>query len=115
PVPAAFVDKRRSEDVVSGEGLVGDVAGRTVLLVDDLISGGGTLARAAAACRQAGAREVVAAAVHGAFVPGASRTLAGAPIDRIVVLDHIPPSALDPALVDEKLWLLDSASLMAEA
>lgn len=115
PVPAAFVEKRRSEDVISGTAVVGDVANRTVLLVDDLISGGATLARAAAACRRAGAREVVAAAVHGAFVPEASQTLAEAPIDRIVVLDHIPPSALDPALVDKKLWLLDSASLMAEA
>ena len=115
PVAAAFVEKRRSEDVVTGEALVGDVAGRTVLLVDDLISGGTTLARAAAACRRAGAREVVAAVVHGAFVPEASQRLAEAPIDHIAVLDHIPPSALDPALVDQKVWLLDSASLLAEA
>ena len=115
PVSAAFVEKRRSDDVVSGEGLVGDVAERTVLLVDDLISGGTTLARAAAACRRAGAREVVAAAVHGAFVPDASKILADAPIDHIAVLDHIPPSALDPALVDKKLWLVDSTNLLAEA
>ena len=115
PVPAAFVEKRRSDDVVSGNALVGDVAGRTVLLVDDLISGGTTLAHAAAACRRAGARDVVAAAVHGAFVPEASRTLAEAPLDHIAVLDHIPPSALDPVLVDKKLLLLDSASLLAEA
>jgi ribose-phosphate pyrophosphokinase len=115
PVPAAFVDKRRSDDVVSGEVLVGNVAERTVLLVDDLISGGTTLALAAAACRRAGAREVVAAAVHGAFVPEASHRLAEAPIEHIAVLDHIPPSALEPALVEQKLWLLDSTSLLAEA
>lgn len=115
PVPAAFVEKRRSDDVVRGKAVVGDVADRTVLLVDDLISGGTTLARAAAACRLAGAREVVAAAAHGAFIPEASPTLADAPIEHIAVLDHIPPSALDPALVQKKLWLLDSASVMAEA
>lgn len=114
-VTAGFLDKRRSEDVVSGEAIVGEIEGRRVLLVDDMISSGTTLARAAASCRRAGAREVVAVAAHGAFVPGASQALAGAPIDRIAVLDHIPPSALDPALVERKLWLLDSASLLAEA
>jgi ribose-phosphate pyrophosphokinase len=114
-LPAGFVEKYRSADVVSGERLVGEVAGRTVLLVDDMISAGTTLARAARACREAGAREVVAAAAHGSFVPEASRALAEAPIDRIVVLDHIPPVALEPSLVAAKLELLDAAGLVAEA
>lgn len=114
-VPGAFVEKRRSADVVSGEALVGDVAGRTVLLIDDMISGGTTLARAAETCRKAGAREVLAAAAHGAFVPEASRVLAEAPIDRIAVLDHIPPFALDRALVEEKLTVLEASRLVAEA
>jgi ribose-phosphate pyrophosphokinase len=114
-VPGAFVEKRRSADVVSGEALVGDVAGRTVLLVDDMISGGTTLARAAETCRKHGAREVLAAAAHGAFVPEASRVLAEAPIDRIAVLDHIPPFALDQALVGEKVTLLAASGLVAEA
>ena len=115
PVSSGFIEKHRSGGVVSGDALVGDIEGRTVLLVDDMISGGTTLARAATACRRAGARQVVAAAAHGAFIEEASRTLADAPIDRIAVLDHIPPSELDPALIAEKLWLLDSASLLAEA
>jgi ribose-phosphate pyrophosphokinase len=101
--------------VVSGEALVGDVGGRTVLLVDDMISGGTTLARAAAACRKGGAREVVALAAHGAFVPEASAVLAAAPLDRVVVLDHIPPVALDPALAAARLTVLDGAALVAEA
>jgi len=101
--------------VVSGETIVGDIEGRIALLVDDMISGGTTLARAATACRQAGARQVVAAAAHGAFVQGASQTLADAPIDRIAILDHIPPSVLEPDLVAQKFWLLDSSALLAEA
>ena len=112
---SAFVEKRRSGGVVSGETLVGDVNGRSVLLVDDMISGGTTLARAAAACRRAGAREVLAFATHGAFVPEASRVLADAPIDRIAVLDHIPPFALDPSLVEAKLVQVEAAGLVAEA
>jgi ribose-phosphate pyrophosphokinase len=114
-VPAAFVEKHRSQDVVSGDAVVGDVSGRTVVLVDDLISGGTTLARAARACRREGATGVVAAAAHGAFVPEASPTLAGAPIDRIFVLDHIPPDALEPAFAAERIRLIDSAGLIADA
>jgi ribose-phosphate pyrophosphokinase len=115
PLPAAFVEKRRSEDVVSGEALVGDVSGRSVLLVDDMISRGTTLARAAEACRKGGAREVIAMAAHGAFVTEASRVLAAAPLDRIAVLDHIPPFALDRELVAARLTVLDGAGLVAEA
>jgi ribose-phosphate pyrophosphokinase len=114
-LPGAFVEKRRSADVVSGEALVGDVADRTVLLIDDMISGGATLARAAETCRKAGAREVFAAAAHGAFVPEASRVLGDAPVDRIVVLDHIPPFAIDQALAEAKLTVLEASGLIAEA
>ena len=114
-LPSAFVDKRRSADVVTGETLVGDVGGRCVLLVDDMISGGTTLARAAEACRKAGAREVHALAAHGAFVPEASRVLADAPIERIAVLDHIPAFALEPSLVEARLTQLDASGLVAEA
>jgi ribose-phosphate pyrophosphokinase len=115
-LPGAFVEKRRSEDVVSGGTLVGDVTGGTVLLVDDMISGGTTLARAAHACREAGASEILAAASHGVFAPDrASRTLAGAPIDRIAVLDHVPPFALDESLAEAKLEVVGCCGLIAEA
>jgi ribose-phosphate pyrophosphokinase len=114
-LPGAFVEKRRSAGLVSGEALVGDVRDRTVLLIDDMISRGTTLARAAEACRRAGAREVLAAAAHGAFVLEASRVLADAPIDAITVLDHIPPFALDRALADARLTVLSVAELVADA
>ena len=113
-VSAGLVEKRRSEGVVSGDMVVGDMKGRTAILVDDLISGGTTLARAADACRRSGAAAVIAVAAHGAFVPDASRVLGSAPLDRIVILDHIPPTALDEALVRDKLMMLDSAPLFAE-
>jgi ribose-phosphate pyrophosphokinase len=114
-VPSAFVEKYRSQDVVSGEALVGDVKDRTVVLVDDLICGGTTLARAAGACRRAGARGVVAAVAHGAFVPESSRTLADAPIDRIFVLDHIAPTVLDGSPVARRVHVVDSSGLIADA
>jgi ribose-phosphate pyrophosphokinase len=91
------------------------VADRTVLLIDDMICGGRTIARAAETCRKAGAREVLAAAAHGAFVPEASRVLADATLGRIVVLDHIPPFAIDQGLAEAKLRILEASGLVAEA
>lgn len=114
-VPSAFVEKYRSQDVVSGEAIVGDVKGRTAVIVDDLVCGGTTLARAAAACRRAGARSVVAAVAHGAFVPEASRVLGDAPIDRLFVLDHIPPTVVEGTPVAGRIHVVDSAGLIADA
>jgi ribose-phosphate pyrophosphokinase len=114
-VPTGFVEKRRSEGVLSGDVVVGEIEGRTVVLVDDMISGGSTLARAADAARRAGARAVIAVAAHGVFVPEASPVLAGASIERIAVLDHVPPAPLDQTLVRDKLSLIDSVPLFADA
>ena len=108
------VEKRRSQDVVSGDTIVGEVQDRTVLLFDDMICGGTTLARAATACREAGAKAIMVAATHGAFVPSASETLGEAPIAQIAILDHIPPSALDDTLAKERLRIVEGAGLFAQ-
>jgi len=93
----AMLDKRRSAEVVSGLMTVaGDVAGATVLLVDDLVATGQTLARAAWALRKAGAARVVACAAHGLFVGDANEALADDSIDRIVVCDSVPPFRVAP-------------------
>ena len=75
PVGKALADKRRSEGVVSGDLFVGEVEGTTALVIDDLISTGGTLLRAARAARHAGAKRVVALVTHGLFMPGAETVL----------------------------------------
>ena len=67
PVSKALVDKKRSMGKVTGDLFAGDVAGRTAIIVDDMISTGGTMTRAALACRRHGATEVFAAAAHGLF------------------------------------------------
>lgn len=73
---AAFVLKRRLKGgSVKAFGVTGDVKGRNVILCDDMIRSGDTLLRAAEACLKAGAREISAVAVHGAFAPGAIRTM----------------------------------------
>ena len=91
PVALAMVDKRRSDGIVSGGELVaGDVRGREVLLVDDLIATGGTVQRAAAALQAAGARRVRVCAAHGLFVPPAAERLADPAIADVLIGDTVP-------------------------
>ena len=89
-VPLAFAEKHRSSGVVSGEALVGDVSQRIAVLVDDLVSTGTTLVRAARRCREMGAITVHAAATHGLFVGGAPILLASNDISSITVTDSVP-------------------------
>jgi len=111
----AFLEKYRSAGVVSGAAVVGDIEGRVAIIMDDLISTGGTIARAVAACRSRGAKAVYAVATHGIFVGEAARMVADSGLERLVVTDTIPPFRLDPALVRSKVTVLDTAPLFAEA
>jgi len=115
PVGAAFVEKYRSGGVVSGEAVVGEVAGKTAIIIDDLISSGTTLARAAAACKARGAKRVFAAATHGVFAAEAERALADPALDRVVVTDSISPLRLPAQLLQHKVIVLETAPLFAEA
>jgi ribose-phosphate pyrophosphokinase len=114
-VPAAFVEKYRSAGVVSGGTVVGDVDDRTAIIIDDLISSGTTMVRAAAACRERGAAGVFAAAAHGLFTGEAGRVLMDPALDRVVVTDSVPPFRLDSTVVAQRLTVLPSAPLFAAA
>ncbi len=114
-VSTAFLEKYRSKGVVTGEAIVGDVKNRVVIIIDDLISTGTTMARAAKACHGLGAVKVYAVASHGVFVGAASQALGDQALEKIVITDTIPPFRLDPALVKEKVVILDAAALFAEA
>jgi ribose-phosphate pyrophosphokinase len=115
PVGKAFADKHRSAGVVSGDLFVGDVAGSTALIVDDLISTGGTLLRAARAARKAGARRVMALVTHPLFMADSAEVLADAAIDRLIVTDTVPPLRLPADARVDKLVILPAAPLLAEA
>ncbi len=115
PVGKGLAEKYRSAGVVTGELFVGDVAGRTALIVDDLISTGHTLLRAAQAARKAGAARVVALVTHGLFMPGAAEVLANPAIDRVVITDAVPPFRLARPEQNAKLVVLPCAALLADA
>jgi ribose-phosphate pyrophosphokinase len=115
PIGKAFAEKHRSAGVLSGDMFVGEVAGATCIIVDDLISTGGTLVRAARAARAHGAQRVLACVAHGLFMPGAETALADPAIDRIIATDVVPPFRLPAGPVRDKLDIVRAAPLLAEA
>jgi ribose-phosphate pyrophosphokinase len=115
PVSKAFMDKVRSEGRVTGEIFAGDVKDRTAIIIDDLIAGGGTVARTAAACRKNGAARVWVAATHGVFSEQAASTLANAPIDELIITDSAPLQSAVATALGDKLTLLSVSGLVAEA
>ena len=115
PVGNGFAEKHRSAGVVSGDLFVGDVRGATVLIIDDLISTGGTLLRAARAARKAGAKRVIALVTHGLFMPGAAEMIADPDIERLVVTDTVPPFRLAAKAERKKIDTIPAAPLLAEA
>ena len=115
PVDVAFVEKYRSEGTLRGGMLVGDVAGRVAVIVDDLVSAGNTIARAAHACRAHGATSVVACVTHGVFAAEANTVLADAPVEEIVVTDTLPPWRLTEPRVLDRLRRVSTVPLVADA
>ena len=115
PVGRGFLDKRRSAGVVSGDLLVGDVAGTRVLVVDDLISTGGTMLRAAEACLESGAKEVFALAAHGLFVGDAATVVADPRLAKVIVTDSVPTFRLPLDVAARHVEVVSAAPLFAAA
>ncbi|MFV8834728.1 ribose-phosphate diphosphokinase [Aquisalimonas sp.] len=89
-VGMVFLEKRRSEGVVSGDAVVGDVNGRVAVIVDDMIVSGGTMARAVDACRARGATGVIVCAAHGLFSAGSDALLDHPGLDALIITSSVP-------------------------
>lgn len=108
----AIVDKRRiSGSQIAVEHIIGEVEGRNVIIVDDMISTGGSIAEAARVVRKYGARTVVIAVTHAVLCGPAIERLDAAPIDRILFTDSIPPRAKLPRCSE----IVSVAPLLARA
>lgn len=92
--------------------MVGDVDGKTAVLVDDMVSTGTTLVQAAEMLKQRGAAAVYAAAVHPVFAGDALTIINQSPIEKVIVTDSLP-SPSGPGC--EKVEVLTVAPLLAEA
>lgn len=83
-------DRAVEEDIKNPNGIVGEVAGKRVLVVDDIIDTGKRMTRSAQALRYAGANEVYVAATHGVFSEGSVERLANCPeVERVIVTDSV--------------------------
>ena len=110
----AIIDKERlSGSEVRAAALIGNVEGRNVLMVDDMITSGGTITQGADLVKECGARDIYVAATHAVLCPGAVEGLAKAPIQEIAVADTIPLSAEAGNL--KNLIQLSLAELLGEA
>ncbi len=109
---AIVLKHRPSPDVSEVRGMIGHVQGQTCILVDDIVSTGGTLIQAAEMLLEHGAREVYAAVTHPVLSPGAAERLQASPIQGIFVTNTIdvPEDKRFP-----KLTVLSVAELLAEA
>lgn len=89
--PLAIIDKRRqSHNVAEVMNVIGDVAGKTAVLVDDMIDTAGTITEAAKLLRKEGARQVYACATHAVFSPPAIERLSSGCIEEVIVTNTIP-------------------------
>ncbi|NOT45749.1 MAG: ribose-phosphate pyrophosphokinase [Acidobacteria bacterium] len=110
----AVVDKRRSEDgTAEVMNVIGDVAGRTCILQDDIIDTAGTIQKAATALKAAGAEKVLACAVHGVLSGPALERIEKSPVDQLVVTNTIPLRG--DALQSKKIVVLSVARLLGQA
>jgi ribose-phosphate pyrophosphokinase len=112
-VDLAIVDKRRSEkDNVEVMNVIGDVKGRDVIILDDMITTGGTLVKAARAVQEKGANSVVACATHAVFAGDACRLIMESPIREVVATNSLPFERFGEC---PKVKILDVSGLIAEA
>lgn len=110
----AIIDKRRpSANVAEVMNLIGEVDGKTCLLVDDIVDTAGTLCKAADALKERGATEVVAYCTHPVLSGSAIENLNASSLDRLVVTNSIPLS--EEAEKCDRIRVLSLGHMLAEA
>ena len=113
-IPLAIIDKRREDaNVVAVFNVIGEVEGKTCLLVDDMIDTAGTLVQGANALKEKGADKVYACCTHGVFADNAIQKICSAPLEQVVATNSIPLSP--EAEQCGKIKVLSVGKLLADA
>ncbi|MFN3531027.1 MAG: ribose-phosphate diphosphokinase [Candidatus Brocadia sp.] len=114
-IKMAIVDKRRvGPDETEVGFVIGDVANKNVVMIDDLIATGGSIAQAANVLKEKGAKDIYVGATHPVFCGSAVEKLSAAPIKEIVVTDTIPLNEKAKGLND-KIKVLSISGLLGDA
>lgn len=109
----ALIDKRREQPgIAEAMNIIGDVKGKSCILVDDIVDSGGTICSAAQALIEAGARDVFAYATHAVLSGNCLERIHHSPIQTFVFTDTILPS--EKVLASSKTRILSVAPLLAE-
>jgi ribose-phosphate pyrophosphokinase len=109
----AIIDKRRDgPNVAVFMYLIGDVKGKDVVVIDDMIDTAGTLIQAVEAVKREGARRVLACAVHGVLSGPAIKRIESSALEEVVITNSVP---LTPDKASPKIHVLSVAPLLAEA
>ncbi|MBU3729968.1 MAG: ribose-phosphate pyrophosphokinase [Beijerinckiaceae bacterium] len=112
--PLAIVDKRRERPGESEVmNIIGDVEGRSCILVDDIVDSGGTLCNAAEALLAKGAKEVYAYITHGVLSGGAVSRISSSKLKELVLTDTISPT--EAVKVAQNIRVVSVANLLGEA
>ena len=110
----AVIDKRRSEDgTAEVMNVIGEVAGRTCVIADDIIDTAGTIQKAAQALKDSGAERVLACAIHGVLSGPAIERIEKAPIDKLIITNSVPLTAERAKC--QKIVVLSVARLLGQA
>ncbi|HUH98605.1 MAG TPA: ribose-phosphate pyrophosphokinase [Anaerolineales bacterium] len=115
-MPIAFIEKRRSGNDARAEALtlIGETRNRDVIVVDDEVDTGGSIAQAVNLVRREGARDVYVAFVHPIFSDGAAQRLAELPIKHIITTDTVPIPADKLDYIKDRLSIVSVAELLGE-
>jgi len=110
----AIVHKKRlSGSKVNAQEIIGEVRGRNILMVDDIIATAGTVTSAASLVKERGAEKIYVGATHGVFAPQAVERLNSTPIDEVLVTDTIPLSERSKKI--NRIKVLSVAAMLGEA
>jgi len=115
-IPIAFIEKRRIGNEAKAEALtlIGDVSDRDVIIVDDEVDTGGSIAQAVNVVKKHGARDVYLAFIHPIFSSDAANKLANLPIKQIITTDTVPIPPEKKKLLEDRLTILSIAPMLGE-
>lgn len=115
-MPIAFIEKRRQGNDANAEALtlIGDVRNRDVVIVDDEVDTGGSIAQAVNVVKQNGACDIYLAFIHPILSAHAAERLASLPLKRIITTDSVPLPTVKYEQLKDKLTVISISSLLGE-